>query len=81
METTTEFYVIFIPAIGDRDVYGPFKKHSDAKSWMAQEFDDAIAIAKQVRNTENVHCNWNLKNLGSCELEGIGRWEIVKNSD
>jgi len=85
MENPIKFYVVFTSASDifdnvlsdEHQVYGPFKSASAAKSWMAQEFNDACEVAK--KNGDDVKWNWNEERLGSCKIEGIGLWEIVKN--
>ena len=79
METPIRFYVVLIPeGFGKLETYGPFKSKAAAKSWMAQEFNDACEVAK--KDGKNVRWNWNEERLGSCTIEGVGLWEIVKNS-
>lgn len=86
METPIKFYVVFTSAAkedsvhwraNEQDIYGPFKSASAAKSWMAEEFNDAYEVTK--KNGDDVKWNWNEERLGSCKIEGIGLWEIVKN--
>lgn len=79
METPIRFYVVFISeGFGKLETYGPFKSAAAAKSWMAQEFNDACEAAKN--DGIELHWNWNDERLGSCKIEGIGFWEVVKNS-
>lgn len=78
LETSIKFYVIFNSEEADLEAYGPFKSAFEAKSWMAQEFNDACERAK--KRNEDVKWNWNDERLGSCKIEGIGFWEVVKNS-
>ena len=76
MENPKKFYVLFTPeGFGKFETYGPFKDKSVAKSWMAQEFNDACEAAK--KSNEKVQWTWNENGLGSCTLEGVGLWEIV----
>lgn len=78
MENPIKFYIVFTSITNEHDAYGPFKSAAAAKSWMAQEFNDACEVAK--KNCNDVKWNWNEERLGSCKIEGIGLWEIVKNS-
>ena len=78
MEIPIKFYIVFTSTTNEHDAYGPFKSRAAAKSWMAQEFNDAYEVAK--KNGDDVKWNWNEERLGSCKIEGIGLWEIVKNS-
>ena len=73
------FIVLYFPASGHIEAFGPFEKLSDAKSWMAQDFNDNMKVAK--RSDVNPQWTWNERsygNLGSCSIEGLGSWQIVE---
>lgn len=79
MENPIKFYVVFTSATtNEHNAYGPFKSASAAKSWMAQEFNNAYEVAK--KKDDDVKWNWNEEQLGFCKIEDIGIWEVVKNS-
>lgn len=73
------FTVIYTPEFGHIEAFGPFEKLSDAKSWMAQDFNDNCEVAK--KSGVDPQWTWNertSKCLGSCNIEGLGTWEIVE---
>ena len=54
------------------EVFGPFDKMEDAKSWMAQDFVDALNAVNEITKEKNVYEFWNDEKDGTyanCSFE------------
>lgn len=74
-----KFSVIYTPESGYTETFGPFNSIKEAKEWMADDFNHNCDVAKKAG--VDVQWTWNERNhqtLGSCEIEGLGSWEITR---
>jgi len=74
-----KFSVIYTPESGHIETFGPFISIKDAREWMADDFNYNYDVAKRA----GVDAQWtwterNHQTLGSCKIEGLGSWEIIR---
>ena len=69
------YAVIYEPVNGQLEVFGPFKTVADAKSWMAQTFNDNCEMIK--KSNVDFQWTWSEEKLGSCKIENFASWKVV----